>query len=120
MTIMNKALLLLPAALAFASPAQATGGLVCRTAGASPIDVALVIGHAAVSNVVSARLTDNARGIPVRVAQAWIDANEVRLDLTDPQAMRHELRMVVKRRGNVYDGSLRRGGKRRWVRCREG
>jgi len=117
---MKKAFLALPLALAFASPAQATGGLVCRTAGASPIDVSLVIGHAAVSNVVSARLTDNARGVAVRVAQSWIDANEVRLDLTDPQAMRHELRLVVKRRGNVYDGSLWRSGKRRWVRCREG
>ena len=103
-----------------ASPAFATGGLVCRTAGAPPLQVAVVISHTAVSSVVSARLTDNRREVPVAVAQSWLEPNELRLDLTDRNAVRHELRLRAKRNGNVYDGSLWRGGKRRWVRCREG
>lgn len=103
-----------------ATPAQATGGLVCRTAGERPIEVSLVIGHTVVSSVVSARLVDGSEQVPVAVAQAWLEPDELRLDLVDPQALRHELRLRAKRNGRTLDGTLWRGGKRRWVRCREG
>ena len=103
-----------------ASPAMATGGLVCSTAGPRPINVAAVIGHTAVSAVVSARLTDNGREVPVTIAQSWLEPDELRLDLTDRNAARHELRLRARRSADTYDGSLWRGGKRRWVRCREG
>ena len=103
-----------------ASPAFASGGLLCRTAGARPVEVRLVVSHTVVSTLVSARLIDGARDIPVALAQAWIDPNEVRVDLTDRNAQRHELRLRAKRNGRYYDGSLWRSGKRRWVRCREG
>jgi hypothetical protein len=56
----------------------------------------------------------------VSVAQSWLEPKEVRLDLTDKQALRHEARLLVQANGRVYDGSLWRSGKRRWVRCREG
>jgi hypothetical protein len=118
---MNK-ILILAAALtaAVAAPAHATGGLVCRTAGAKPVEVSLVVGPTAVSSVVSARLTDRGRGIPVQIAQSWLEPTELRLDLVDPNAARHELRLRVARKGDAYDGSLWRLGQRRWVRCREG
>jgi hypothetical protein len=116
---MNKAILIW-ALGAIATPAYATGGLVCRTAGANPTVLALVISHTAVSSVVSARLTDNRREVPVALAQSWLDPNEVRVDLTDKNAMRHELRLRASKNGLFYDGSLWRGGQRRWVRCREG
>lgn len=103
-----------------ATPAEATGGLVCRTAGSNPVQVALVISHTVVPSVVSARLIDNGRDVPVSVAQSWLEAKEVRLDLTDRQALRHELRLRAQANGRSYDGSLWRSGKRRWVRCREG
>jgi hypothetical protein len=103
-----------------ASPAFATGGLVCRTAGPRPIEVALVISHTAVSSVVSARLTDDGRELPVAVAQSWLEPNELRVDLTDKNALRHEARLRARGKGGTYDGSLWRGGKRHWVRCREG
>lgn len=113
-------LLFAPAlALVAATPAHATGGLFCSTAGAHPIELQLVIGHNAVSAVVQARLRDNGRDVPVALAQSWLERNEVRVDLVDPNALRHELRLRAKLRGNHYDGSLWRGGKRRWVRCRE-
>ena len=115
---MKTAFVLVPLALA-AAPANATGGLICRTAGAKPIEVWVVVSHTAVSAVVSARLSDAGRDIPVAVAQAWLDPNEFRLDLTDKNAVRHELRIRTKLNGRFYDGSLWRQGKRRWVRCRE-
>jgi hypothetical protein len=116
---MNKSLVLLPLLLAFAVPAHATGGLTCRTAGARPIEVSLVIGHTAVLAVVQARLSDNRRNVPVSVAQSWLEPAELRLDLVNSNAMRREARLLAKKNGRFYDGSIWRGGKRRWVRCRE-
>ena len=103
---MNKVLFALPLLLLAASPAYATGGLVCSTAGANPIQVSLVIGHTAVSSVVSARLGDKGRPVPVKVAQSWLDPSEFRLDLTDPNALRHEVRIRAKANGRTYDGAL--------------
>lgn len=115
---MNKLILIAPLLLV-SVPAQATGGLICRTAGARPIELALVVSHTAVSSVVSARLSDNGRDVPVALAQSWLEPNEVRLDLTDRNATRHELRLRAKRSRAGYDGSIWRLGQHRWVRCRE-
>lgn len=112
--------LALPAMLLASAPAEATTGLLCSTAGHHRIDLALVIGHTAVPAIVSARLTDNGNQVPVAMAQGWLDPDEVRVDLVDRNAMRHELRLRVARRGDHYDGSVWRNGQRRWVRCREG
>jgi hypothetical protein len=81
--------------------------------------VQLVIGNSAVSSVVQASLTDDGREVPVSVAQAWLERDEIRLDLVDPNAERHELRLVARSKGDNYDGSIWRNGKRRWVRCSE-
>ena len=108
------------AALSLAAPAQASGGLLCRTAGARPIDLRLVVSHTAVAAVVSARLIDDGRDVPVALAQSWIEPGELRIDLVDREAQRHELRLRARQNGRFYDGSVWRGGKRRWVRCREG
>lgn len=104
------------------SPAQATGGLICGTAGERPVQLFLVISHTAVPAVVSARLTDNRRVVSVATAQSWFDAQEVRLDLVDRNATVHEARLRATWRSSTrsYDGSLWRNGKRHWVRCREG
>jgi len=111
--------LLFVLALTLAAPAQATSGLLCSTAGSRPWVVQLVIGQAAVSAVVQASLTDDGRDVPVHVAQAWLERDEVRVDLVDPNAERHEVRLVARAKGDNYDGSIWRGGKRRWVRCSE-
>jgi hypothetical protein len=116
---MKRSIFLPVVALVVATPAYATGGLICRTAGPRPVELALVISHTAVSAIVSARLTDNGRQVPVALAQSWLEPNEVRLDLTDRNAARHELRLRAKLNRGAYDGSIWRGGKRRWVRCRE-
>lgn len=116
---MNKLLLVLLAAVIATAPASATGGLLCQTAGNRPVEVRLVVSHTAVPAVVSARLIDAGREVPVALAQAWLEPNEVRVDLTDRTAQRHLLRLRARRSGQYYDGSLWRGGQRRWVRCRE-
>lgn len=107
------------AALGVASPAHATGSLICRTGGARPVEVQMVIGMTAVSHIVQARLYDDGRQVDVSVAQAWLEPGEVRLDLTGPNEERHELRLRAKWNGKTYDGTVWRGGKRRWVRCEE-
>jgi len=112
-----KTLLLGVAALGFASPANATASLICRTAGARPIEVQMVLGMTAVAHIVQARLYDNGKQVDVSVAQAWLDPGEVRLDLTDANEGRRELRLRATWNGKTYDGSIWRGGRRRWVRC---
>ena len=118
---MKKALLLAPlAVLLFPAAAQATGGLVCRTAGAAPIEVSVGFGHVPGSPLIATRLVDNGRQVPVTAPQWWLDRTEVRLLLASPHALRQELLLRARRNGHVFDGSVWRGGKRRWVRCREG
>lgn len=117
--MMMKFLFAVPAALILAVPAHATGGVTCATAGSNRVEMSAVISHTAIPSVVSARLTDGGRGVPVRVAQSWLTPTQFLIDLVDPNAMRHEMRLSVRKNGRTYDGSLWRGGKRHWVRCRE-
>ena len=117
---MKKAMLASAMAIGWSAPAEASGGLICETAGPKPIELALVVSHTIIPSVVSVRLTDDGREVAVATAQSWLDPAEIRLDLTDPNAERHELRLRVKNQGSHFDGSLWRNGQRRWVRCREG
>ena len=106
-----------PLALLAAVPAQATGGMICRSAAG---EISLTISHSAASAIVGARLSAGGRTVPISIAQSWIDRSEIRLDLTDPNAMRVAARLRAKRIGKVYEGALaRRGHTPRWVRCRE-
>ena len=118
---MKKPMIFVLAMLA-AAPAQATTGLLCNTAGSPAVHLALAISHTAVPSVVSVRLTDSRREIPVTVAQSWFDRSEVRVDLVDRNATRHEARVRAAWRAasRSYDGTLWRNGKARWIRCREG
>ncbi len=72
------------------------------------------------SPLILTRLIDNGRQVPVQSAQWWLDNRELRLILISPNAVREELTMRARRSGHVYDGSVTRDGRRRWVRCREG
>lgn len=117
---MNKLLLALLLVAFAAAPAAATGGLVCRTADARPIEVAMGFGHVPGAPLILTRLLEDGRNVPVKAAQYWLDQAEVRLLLIDPEAHRQQLLLKARRSGLTYDGSLWRSGKRRWVRCREG
>lgn len=116
---MKRFLLVLAVILLGATPAHATGGFVCRTAGDRPIEVSVGFGHVPGSPLILTRLLDNRRQVPVTSAQWWLDNSKLRLILVNPGVVRQELELRAKRNGFVYDGSLWRGGRRRWVRCRE-
>ncbi len=116
----KKYALLLPVLLLVPSTAQATGGLVCKTAGEQPIEVSLGFPHGFGAPLFLTQFKDNGRIIPVSAPQWWLDNSEVRLLLFKPNEHSQELLLKAKRNGPTYDGSLWRGGKRRWVRCREG
>ena len=116
---MKKCFTVLPLLFAAASPAHATGGMTCATAGSNGVHVSLVIGHTAGSPLVSARMDEGGRVVQVRAAQWWLDASELRLLLVDPEAARPELTIKARKNGRYYDGSLIRFGRSRWVRCRE-
>jgi hypothetical protein len=116
---MNRLTVLASAALFVAAPAHATGGFTCKTSGARPVEVSLGFGHVPGSPLILTRLSDNRRLVPVKSAQWWFDNEELRLVLIDPGATRRELVLRARRSGQVYDGSLWRGGQPRWVRCRE-
>ena len=116
---MKKFAFALPFALFAAVPADATGGLVCRTGGARPIEVSMGFGHVPGSPLILTRLLDNGRTVPVKPAQWWLDNDEVRLLLIDADARSQQLLLKARRNGLVYDGTLWRSGKRRWVRCRD-
>jgi hypothetical protein len=116
---MRKYLLALPLALVAAAPADATGGFVCRTAGARPIQVSVGFGHVPGSPLILTRLTDSGRNVAVQAAQWWLDNDEMRLLLIDPGARGQQLLLKARRNGFTYDGSVWRSGQRRWVRCRE-
>lgn len=121
MAPMKKYLTLAPLLMFAAAPAHATGGLVCRTAGAKPIEVSLGFGHVPGAPLIATRLLDNGRTVPVSAAQWWLDNAEVRVLLIGPNASKEELILRAKRNHarHFFDGSLLRNGKRRWVRCRE-
>ena len=104
---------------AISTPAFATGGMTCRTAGARPIEVTVGFGHVPGAPIILSRLTDNGRNVPVSAPQWWLDERELRLVLVSPSALQRELVLKAVRNGYFYDGSVWRGGKRRWVRCRE-
>ena len=116
---MTKHAFALPLLLLAATPAHATGGMVCRTAGPSEIEVSLGFPHGFGAPLVPTRLRDNGRDVPVSAPQWWLDNSELRLLLFKPNEHHQELLIKAKRNGHVYDGSLWRNGKRRWVRCRE-
>ena len=106
-------------ALVAAVPAHATGGFTCETAGPRSIRVSLGFAHTPGAPLFLAQLADRGRNVPVKAPQWWLDNREVRLVLASPAATRQELVLKAVRNGRVYDGSIWRGGKRRWVRCNE-
>ncbi|HUP67402.1 MAG TPA: hypothetical protein VM145_04220 [Sphingomicrobium sp.] len=118
---MKTLLIAIPLGLLTASPAYATGGFVCRTAGSRALQVSVGFGHTSGSQLLedATRLTDKGRNVPVVAPQWWFDGSELRLLLTDPSALRREAIVKARRTGRTFDGSLWRGGKRYWVRCRE-
>jgi hypothetical protein len=117
------------AALATATPALATGTILCRSTvspGNGP-SLALVVGHGEAIGVVQARVTGlgppfttgEGVGAPA-IGQAWLDRDMLRLDIVDANAERRILRLDTRRRGGAaYLGNLYHGGRTWQMRCSE-
>ena len=83
---MKKYALALPLLLLAPTPARATGGLVCNTAGPGRIEVSLGFPHGFGAPLFLTRLRDNGRDVPVSAPQWWLDDSEVRLLLQAERA----------------------------------
>lgn len=105
--------------LILASPAHATGGFVCTTAGKQTIEVAVGFGHVPGAPIVAQRLRVNGREIATSIPQWWFDDKEMNLVMTTPDAMESLLVMRTKRKGWNYDGQVTYRGKTHWIRCKE-
>lgn len=112
-----------------ASPAFATGTILCRST-VSPTDgpsLSLVVGNGPARGIVQAQFalggerfaTGQGPGAPA-IAQAWIDRYALRLDIADANAEALIVRLDTRRRrGNDYLGILIHGGRTWRVRCSE-
>jgi hypothetical protein len=114
------------AALA-ASPALATGTIHCRAQLQPDLELYLVIGHGAEPMIAQARLIDGSRTLVTgdgpdspRMAQAWLDDVDLRLDIVDANHENTIARLLAVRRGPTgrYAGSLRYRGRTFAVTCR--
>ena len=120
------------AALAWAGPAFATGGIDCRPARGNGPALHLVIGHGVVPSLVSVRMNDGlaynssrermgSRGLAI--ARSWLDERHLWLDLADPGLTRFEGRLRAtfqpRLRGRPAIGTFVRGGRTYAMRCVE-
>ncbi len=117
------------ACLLSASPAFATGTILCRST-ISPTqgpELWLSVGNGPGSGIVGVRLTQGNQGFttgqgaraPV-IAQSWLDRNSLRLAITDANAETEIARLETWRRtGWSYFGTLRYGGRTWRMRCSE-
>lgn len=119
---------LLAAIAAFAAaPAHATGTIHCRARLQPDLQLYLVIGHGAEPMIAQARLIDGGQvlvtgdgpGSP-RMAQAWLDDSDLRLDIVDANHETRIARLFAARRGPTgrYEGSLRYRARTFSIVCR--
>ena len=115
----------LTAAAAFffaATPAFATSTIACTAAGWPALDITVVIGTA---GVVEATISLGGEEISTvgengpRISQAWIDENELKLDIVDANADQRLARLLTRRQGEGYAGTLQFRGRTIRVRCTE-
>jgi hypothetical protein len=115
---------ILLAALAAASPAHATQGLLCSpVAGAGP-SVSVVIGAGPGIAGVSLREAGgdwrHADGSGIAIGQSWLDRERLWIDIVDASAIDVVARVRVTRSGNgSFAGTLEHRGRTHRVRCVE-
>lgn len=114
-------------ALLAATPAAATGTIHCRSQLTPDLQLYLVVGHGAEPMIAQARLIDGNQTIVTgdgpespRMAQAWLDDVDLRLDIVDANHENTIARLIATRRGPTgrYAGSLRYRGRTYSITCR--
>jgi len=105
-------------------PALATGTISCSVAGYPGMDLVMTFGHGLGAGIVQATISDGGEELgtadgSLAIAQAWIDTDELKLDLVDANAERYVARLDARSRGTAYVGTLIYRGRSRRVRCEE-
>lgn len=107
---------------AMASPAFATSTILCTSRAWPGLDVAVVVGS---TGVFQATISLGGEEISTvgengpRIGQAWIDENELKLDIVDANADQRLARLDTRRRGGAHVGTLQFRGHTIRVRCTE-
>ena len=115
---------------AFATPAQATQGQLCRPVSGSGPSINVVIGGTVSSVVAGVNLTEGGvtrssfgASAPIAIAQAWIDEHRLWIDVGDADLTRYEARLRVawvgRGRSRHLAGTLARNVRVYRVRCEE-
>jgi hypothetical protein len=105
-----------------ASPALATSTMVCTAAGWPGMDIAIVTGT---TGVVQATISLGGEELSTvgengpKIGQAWMDGTELKLDIVDANADQRLARLLTRRRGDAYIGTLEFRGRTIRVRCTE-
>jgi len=111
-----------PLLFAIATPAVATSTIACTARGWPGMDIAMSVGG---TGIVQATISVGGEEISTvgengpRIGQAWIDENELRLDIVDANADQRLARLVTRRQGGAYVGTLLFRGRTIRVRCEE-
>lgn len=117
--------------LALASPAIATGGLLCKPVSGKGPWLSLTIGFGYASSIVCASLKEGGPWISacgpngrLAVARQWLDRQRVWVDIIDQRNGRDEakLRAIVQPKQRIHTalGTLTRRSRTYKVRCVEG
>lgn len=117
--------------LALASPAIATGGLLCKPISGPGPWLSLTIGHGYAPSIVCANLKEGGPWISacqpegrLAVARRWLDRQRVWVDIIDQRNGRDEakLRAIVQPKQRIHTalGTLTRRSRTYKVRCVEG
>lgn len=118
---MRTASLTVAAATLFAaSPALATSTIACTSNEWPGMDIALVVGATGVFQATISlggeEISTVAENGP-KIGQAWLDENELKLDIFDANADQRLARLLTRRRGDTFAGTLQFRGRTVRVRC---
>ena len=111
--------------LFLSAPALATGGFDCQATDGSDVAMSGAVGRVVGAPLVGATLWLGERGLSttdpdpqIVIARSWIDEQELRVDLADPQLERFEARLRARTRNDgTAVGTLEREGRSHPVQC---
>ena len=105
-----------------ATPALATSSIACTSRSWPGLDVAIVIGATGVDQATISlggeEISTVGENGP-RIGQSWVDENELKLDIVDANADQRLARLVTRRQGDAYAGTLQFRGRTIRISCTE-
>lgn len=105
-----------------APPAFATSTFACTSRSWPGLDVAIVVGATGVDQATISLGGEEISTVGPdgpRIGQSWMDGNELKLDIVDANADQRLARLVTRRQGDAYAGTLHFRGRTIRVRCTE-